>query len=166
MKRQFKIGETQQAIILMRKGDGFYLNAGEGKDAFPCALEPLGHGRYALAVNGVRKTVHIAVAGDQTWVHIDGRACTVTRVDPLDALAATGGRRGGDMATAPMPGTVIAVTVKTGDAVIQGQTLMVIESMKLETAIAAWRDGIVAEVHVTPGQTFPLKAPLVSLSPE
>lgn len=166
MKRQFQIGETTHAVVLMRKSDGFHLNAGKGEDALPCALEPLGHGRYALAVNGARKIVHIAVAGDQTWVHMDGRTCMVTRVDPLDALAAAGGRRGGNVATAPMPGTVIAVTVKVGDAVVQGQTLMVIESMKLETAIAAWRDGVVAEVHVAPGETFPLKAPLVSLSPE
>lgn len=166
MKRQFRIGETTHAIVLMRKSDGFHLNAGEGEDALPCALEPLGHGRYALAVNGARKIVHIAVAGDQSWVHIDGRACMVTRVDPLDALAATGGGRGGNVAAAPMPGTVIAVIVKAGDTVVQGQTLMVIESMKLETVITAWRDGVVAEVHFAPGKAFPLKAPLVSLSPE
>lgn len=166
MKRQFQIGETKHAIVLMRKKDGFHLSAGEGEDALPCALEPLGHGRYALAVNGARKIVHIAVAGDQTWVHIDGHACMVARVDPLDALAAAGGGQGGNVATAPMPGTVIAVAVKAGDAVVQGQTLMVIESMKLETAITAWRDGVVAEVHFTPGKTFPLKAPLVSLVPD
>lgn len=166
MKRQFKIGETTHAVVLTHKSDGFHLRVGEGEGALPCSLEPLGHGRYALAVNGVRKIAHITVAGDQTWAHIDGRACMVTRVDPLDALAAAGGGRGGNVVNAPMPGTVIAAAVKVGDAVVRGQTLMVIESMKLETAIAAWRDGVVAEVHVAPGETFPLKAPLVSLSPE
>ena len=42
---------------------------------------------------------------------------------------------------------------------------MVIESMKLETAIKAWRDGTVAAVHVGVGQTFERGAPLVTLAP-
>jgi biotin carboxyl carrier protein len=48
----------------------------------------------------------------------------------------------------------------------RGQTLMVIESMKMETTIVAWRDGVVGAVHRPLGATFDRKAPLVSLEPE
>ena len=68
-----------------------------------------------------------------------------------------------DIAQAPMPGTVIAVQVKPGESVTRGQTMMVIESMKLETAIVAWRDGVIKTLHVAPGQTFDRAAPLVTL---
>jgi biotin carboxyl carrier protein len=65
-----------------------------------------------------------------------------------------------------MPGVVIAVNVKEGQAVSAGETLMVIESMKLETAIKAWRDGMIAAVHVGLAQTFQRGAPLLTLAPQ
>ena len=71
-----------------------------------------------------------------------------------------------DVVQAPMPGTVIAVKFKAGDPVAKGQTMMLIESMKLETAINAWRDGIIAKVHFGVGQTFDRAASLVSLEPQ
>jgi biotin carboxyl carrier protein len=55
--------------------------------------------------------------------------------------------------------------VKEGQSVTAGETLMVIESMKLETAIKAWRDGAVAAVHVGVGQTFQRGTPLLALAP-
>ena len=65
-----------------------------------------------------------------------------------------------------MPGTVIAVHVTEGQAVARGDTLVVIESMKLETAIKALRDGTIATVHVATGQAFDRGMPLVTLAPE
>ncbi|WP_332776329.1 acetyl/propionyl/methylcrotonyl-CoA carboxylase subunit alpha [Polaromonas sp.] len=53
---------------------------------------------------------------------------------------------------APFNGMVIAVKAAAGGAVSKGDTLLVIESMKLEHALAASRDGIVRSVHVAPGQ--------------
>ena len=69
-----------------------------------------------------------------------------------------------DIAEAPMPGVVIAVNVTEGQAVSAGETLLVIESMKLETAIKAWRDGAVAAVHVGVGQSFQRGALLLTLA--
>ena len=53
--------------------------------------------------------------------------------------------------TATLPGTVLAVYVKAGDAVSKGQSLLVLESMKMENAVTAPMDGIVGEVAVTVG---------------
>jgi len=59
---------------------------------------------------------------------------------------------------------VVAVQIKPGERVTRGQTMMVIESMKLETAIVAWRDGVIETLHVSAGQTFERAAPLVTLA--
>ena len=67
---------------------------------------------------------------------------------------------------APMPGVVVALNVAPGQKIARGETLLVIESMKLETAIKAGRDGIVAAVHFEKGCTFNRGAALVSLQPE
>ena len=58
---------------------------------------------------------------------------------------------GGSLA-APMPGTVLRVLVAPGDRVAAGQTLVLLEAMKMELAVAAPGDGTVAAVHVEPGQ--------------
>ena len=62
-----------------------------------------------------------------------------------------------------MPGVVIAVHVAAGDQVHAGQALMVIESMKLETTLAAPRDARVKAVHHAVGASFALKAALITL---
>ncbi|HEX5442964.1 MAG TPA: biotin/lipoyl-containing protein, partial [Pirellulales bacterium] len=52
---------------------------------------------------------------------------------------------------APMPGMVVNVAIKPGDAVARGQKLLTMEAMKMETTLYAERDGQIAEVLVEPG---------------
>jgi len=129
------------------------------------SLASLGDGEHRLEIDGVAHRAWIAVRGDAIHVHVDGRSWTLESVDELAETSAAGGGAA-DTAEAPMPGTVVRVLVGVGDAVTRGQTLVVIESMKMETAILAWRDGTVAEIHKALGATFDRKAPLVSLEPE
>ncbi len=55
--------------------------------------------------------------------------------------------------SAPMPGVIQAVEVKVGDEVKHGQTVVVLEAMKMKNAIRSPRDGVVSEVLVSVGQT-------------
>ena len=54
---------------------------------------------------------------------------------------------------APLPGTIINVTVKEGDTVTKGQTLLVMEAMKMENNILAESDGTVTSIKVSAGQS-------------
>jgi biotin carboxyl carrier protein len=58
---------------------------------------------------------------------------------------------GGDGVASPIAGTVLEVKCKAGDKVTQGQALLVIEAMKMETAIAAPQAGTIGTVHVAAG---------------
>jgi acetyl-CoA/propionyl-CoA carboxylase biotin carboxyl carrier protein len=60
---------------------------------------------------------------------------------------------GPDAVTVPMQGTIVKVLVAPGDAVRAGQTVCILEAMKMENAISAERDGIVREVHVAAGDS-------------
>ncbi len=73
--------------------------------------------------------------------------------------AATAGRL-----TAPMPGKVVSFAVKSGDAVKAGQTLAVMEAMKMEHTIAAPKDGTVAELLYAPGDQVAEGAELLTLA--
>lgn len=52
---------------------------------------------------------------------------------------------------APMPGTILSVSVKPGDTVKKHQVLMVLEAMKMENEIVSPKDGVVVGVNATPG---------------
>lgn len=79
---------------------------------------------------------------------------------PAAAPAATAA---GEQITAPMPGTILSVKVKQGDAVKAGQILVILEAMKMENEIVAPRDGTVAQVVVAQGASVDTGAPLVVL---
>ncbi|MEO6154944.1 MAG: acetyl-CoA carboxylase biotin carboxyl carrier protein subunit, partial [Thermomonas sp.] len=64
---------------------------------------------------------------------------------------------------APMPGRVVLVQAKPGDAVSAGDVVLVIEAMKMELALKAPRDGVVEEVRVTAGEFVEADAVLATL---
>jgi biotin carboxyl carrier protein len=164
MRQLFAIGEDKIETALVRRGNGFAL-LHRGCE-YPVALRPLKDGAVEIDVAGRIWRAEIASQGDDTFIRLEGECHAVSWVDPLVRLARAGGGSLDDVAQAPMPGTVIAVQVKAGESVARGQTMVVIESMKLETAIVAWRDGVIKILHVSPGQTFDRAAPLVTMEAE
>jgi biotin carboxyl carrier protein len=117
-----------------------------------------------VVVDGNAYWIWVAQHGETAWVHAFGRAWEISLPDPVRQAGA--GQDETEVSIAPMPGTVVDVMVKAGDAVTRGQTLLVIESMKMQTSIAAGRDGIVAEVAVAKGQSFNRGALLARLQAE
>ena len=73
--------------------------------------------------------------------------------------AAAGGA--GNAVTSPLPGVILEVSVKVGDAVKRGQKVMVLEAMKMENVIEATADGTVTAIKVEKGDSVLEGAPLV-----
>ncbi len=128
------------------------------------ALVERGDGAAMVRVDGVEFAVYLAGSDDRRFVHIDGEVYDVAVLDPLFVHAHKGGVSAGLVARAPMPGSVVALPVAEGCAVRAGDTLVIIESMKLEVAIKAERDGTVRQVHCAVGRTFEKGAVLVTLA--
>jgi 3-methylcrotonyl-CoA carboxylase alpha subunit len=116
-----------------------------------------------VVVDGLSAEMTIVTLKEEVLIHAFGRTWRVLVVDPFQR--ALGASEQSDVARAPMPGVAISVMVKPGDAVIDGQPMVIIESMKMQTEICASRAGTVAEVNVRVGETFAQKAPLVTLVP-
>ena len=77
------------------------------------------------------------------------------------AAAAPAVTGAGEAVTAPMPGNILKVNVNVGDAVKEGQCLVVLEAMKMENEIMAPKNGTVTQVVVSKGSTVDTGAPLV-----
>ncbi len=120
-------------------------------------------GETGWHVDDARAGAEVVVTDGQVTVFWgDGYGFDI--VDPLAVAAGVGA--GGAVIEAPMPGLVKAVFVGVGDAVTAGDSLAVLEAMKMEHALTAGRDGIVAEVLVEPGAQVAAGAALIVLEDE
>ncbi|MFF5442466.1 acetyl/propionyl/methylcrotonyl-CoA carboxylase subunit alpha [Streptomyces achromogenes] len=117
--------------------------------------------RVSVTLDGVRHTFRRA--GD--WLGRDGDAWQVRDHDPVAASLNRAAHAGADSLTAPMPGTVTVVKVAVGDEVTAGQSLLVVEAMKMEHVISAPHAGTVAELDVTPGSTVAMDQVLAVIAP-
>ncbi|MEU5630152.1 acetyl/propionyl/methylcrotonyl-CoA carboxylase subunit alpha [Streptomyces rishiriensis] len=119
--------------------------------------------RFVCRLDGV--THAFAALPDGTWLGRDGDAWQVRDHDPVAASLTRGAHAGADSLTAPMPGTVTVVKVAVGDEVAAGQSLLVVEAMKMEHVICAPHAGTVAELDVTPGTTVAMDQVLAVVAP-
>ncbi|MEW5656447.1 biotin carboxylase N-terminal domain-containing protein [Streptomyces cinereoruber] len=114
-----------------------------------------------VVVDGVTHTFHRAGA----WLGRDGDSWHVLDHDPVEAALGGAGRGGADTLAAPMPGTVTVVKVSVGDEVEAGQSLLVVEAMKMEHVISAPHAGTVTELDVTPGTAVAMDQVLAVVTP-
>jgi acetyl/propionyl-CoA carboxylase alpha subunit len=119
-------------------------------------------GRLDLLIDGERVTAYVSSDNAKRWVTVGGRTVLLTKQ--------SGSRRSGQghhhpagELTAPMPGQVRAVNVSEGEAVVKGQTLMVLEAMKMEIRIQATVEGVVKKVHVKQGQAVEREQVLIEV---
>lgn len=164
MQQLFLLGDQEHELGLTRPDASYRLHLGDS--VLTIALDDAGQGRSNLTIDGTVVPTRVAVDGDTIYIHLDGAVHEVRYVDPVTRYASHSGAAAQDVAAAPMPGTVVALHVSPGQPIRRGDLLLVIESMKLEMAIKALRDGIVATVHVQIGQTFDRGAYLVTLLEE
>jgi 3-methylcrotonyl-CoA carboxylase alpha subunit len=140
--------DAHHAVVLERHHDGrMFLGAG-GNERQPFEARARGNDRHDVMLGSQRWLLSVYALGESVSVFAPEGSATVTEVDVL-AHAGEGGE--GGRLTAPMPGKVIALLVKPGEAVKRGQPLAVMEAMKMEHTLAAPADGVVKELRYSVG---------------
>ncbi|MEU0333196.1 acetyl-CoA carboxylase biotin carboxylase subunit [Streptomyces sp. NPDC006193] len=144
-----------------RRPPAFPLRVSEPVTYSPRGEHTVAEDRVTVTLDGVRHAFHRA--GD--WIGRDGDAWHVRDHDPVAASLSRSAHAGADSLTAPMPGTVTVVKVAVGDEVTAGQSLLVVEAMKMEHVISAPHAGTVAELDVTPGTAVAMDQVLAVVAP-
>ncbi|GAA5044291.1 acetyl-CoA carboxylase biotin carboxylase subunit [Streptomyces similanensis] len=143
------------------KPAAFHLRVGDPVRYVPRGVHTVADDTVSVTLDGVRHTFHRAA----DWLGRDGDAWQVRDHDPVAASLTRAAHAGADSLTAPMPGTVTVVKVAVGDEVTAGQSLLVVEAMKMEHVICAPHAGTVAELDVSPGTTVAMDQVLAVIAP-
>ncbi|MGW1141247.1 acetyl-CoA carboxylase biotin carboxylase subunit [Streptomyces zhihengii] len=130
--------------------------------AHPGAARRVGEHAVSVELHGVTHTFHRA----GSWLGRDGDCWQVLDHDPVEASLSGAAHAGADTLAAPMPGTVTVVKVAVGDVVAAGQSLLVVEAMKMEHVIAAPHAGTVTELDVVAGSTVAMDQVLAVVLPD
>lgn len=167
MTYEIEVGGRVRQVAVGRSGGGFVVTV-DGR-AWQVDAVRVGGAMWSLLLSGDDvRSLEVAVAQG-----LEPGQLTVT-VDSVPIPVAVNGRRrwgrkddggsagsGPQRITAPMPGKIARILVKTGEAVYARQPIVVVEAMKMENELRAGRDGTVAEVHAREGQSVDAGALLV-----
>jgi biotin carboxyl carrier protein len=128
----------------------------------------LGPSLYSVITDAQSLQVVIDDVDGRYEVLMAGRLYEAQVLDERALLMAQrrGGLGGGSgEVNAPMPGLIVAVSVNEGDTVVQGQTLVILESMKMQNELKCPTDGTVTSIKVSAGQTVDKNALLLVVEP-
>jgi glutaconyl-CoA/methylmalonyl-CoA decarboxylase subunit gamma len=125
--------------------------------------------KYNIKVNGKQYEVEVELAETQTpsaamTMQAQPRQESTAAVPVREKTAEPAGITGSIKIESPMPGTILKVSVRTGDKVVKAQVLCILEAMKMENEICAPQDGTVASVNVSAGDTVEAGTLLASLN--
>ena len=127
-------------------------------------VTPVAPGVVRVETGGRQESVYVAGPSTNRWAfwnghvfHSDGRS---RHESPRRSGATTAGAQ---VLTAPMPATVLKVLVNSGRTVKKGETLIVLEAMKMELPVRSLDEGTVKAVHCREGELVAANQPLVDL---
>jgi len=153
------VGSVQVTAELEAADEGYRVNVGDSVHFVRATLD---HSSASASVEVDDATFHfgVAVSEDGLWLGREGLAWLFAPELPL-SRGALGSAA--DQVSSPMPGSVTQVPVAVGQAVDEGDVLVVVEAMKMEHALRAPRAGVVASIHAVVGDQVRLGEVLAAL---
>ena len=147
-RRILVVGDEETTVEYARSRDGGVTVNGRRANLTEALVE----------LDGRAVPVQLNRSGDAWWVHGPWGDIEVVERSPFPSTEI---EEASGSLHAPMPGSVVSVEVSVGDAVRKGQTLVVLEAMKMEHPIGCPEDGVVSEIKVSAGEQVERGALLV-----
>lgn len=162
----YQIGNEVKTVRVERTGATFAVTVGDQR--YTVQAKPGASDRLSLVIDGQRMAAVVAT-GEQSdparYVWLGGESWTVQPVTERRRRQGPNQPAVTDHITAPMPGQILELFVMAGATVAQGDPLVVLSAMKMETRIVAPHAGAVATVGCTVGETVQRGQLLVRLTP-
>ncbi|HKG55414.1 MAG TPA: biotin/lipoyl-containing protein [Anaerolineales bacterium] len=161
MKFTFEGNSQTIPVDLMPGGSDWSYRARIGEKTVDVEILQAKDGKLDLLIDGKRTTAYVSSDNAKRWITVNGQ--TFVLIKSLGAKQRGAGHDHASELAAPMPGQVRAVNVSEEESVKKGQTLLVLEAMKMEIRIQAPRDGKVKKLLVKQGQTVEREQVLIEI---
>ena len=173
-RRVVKLGQTEQRLEVAREGDAIKVRMFEGESReksshfLRSAWKPgdlvwtgtVDEHPLAMQVRAILNGFDLAHRGVQVRAFVyTEREAAAARLMPVKVSADTGKKL-----RCPMPGLVVSIGVKAGQQVRAGETLAVVEAMKMENVLRAERDATVSRVLAKPGDSLAVDAVILEFA--
>ena len=152
MKLSYEFSSQPFLVDLMPNGGGKSYRLTIGEKTFDVEILQAKNGKLDLIIDGKHIAAYVSTDSPKRWVTVNGQTFVLTKSTGARKSRGTHPHTAGEL-TAPMPGQVRAVNVSEGDNVTKGQTLLLLEAMKMEIRVQAPRDSVVKKLFVEQGQT-------------
>lgn len=137
-------------VIPDRSGRSFRVYLGEKTN--DVEILQADNGKLELFIDGKQVTAYVTTDNTKRWVTVNGKTLLLVKSSGVRPRGSAHYHAAGDL-TAPMPGQVRAVNVSEGETIKRGQTLLLLEAMKMEIRVQAPQDGVVKRLFVRQGQS-------------
>jgi 3-methylcrotonyl-CoA carboxylase alpha subunit len=159
---RYRYGDEELSVSVLRSREGALLLRMSG-DELEVLVGTTDAGSVVIHQGSRMVSGHCIRTTRGLVVGWKGRSYELVRPELERGRSATGARRSRDEATSPMPGTVVKISVRPGQAVAAREPLAVIEAMKMEHVIEAPHAGVVSEILYEEGDMVPAGTPIVRL---
>ena len=128
----------------------------------------MGHVRKVI-IDGEEFEVDVEIDGESYRATIEGQTFEFmipeSKTSSPRKRGSRGGRKRSGTVSASMPGKVVTVEVSLGDSVEEGQTVLILEAMKMQNEVAAPISGTISAVHCEDGMSVEANVPLIVIEP-
>ncbi|MFO1532555.1 MAG: biotin/lipoyl-containing protein [Thermoplasmatota archaeon] len=161
MRYSFQLGNRLHHVHLIEHGSGpqFVVDG----ETFQPQVQSLGQGRYKVTLDGAM--YDFTVRNGRVLEGPRPLDLEVRRARPVLERSAAAGRKKDGRVKPPMPGKIVEVKVKEGQAVAEGEVLLVLEAMKMQNDLKAPMAGTVRRVLVADGTNVEAGTVLVEIEP-
>lgn len=166
MVYEFQISGETYKIEIDSEGGLYRVNVGNG--FIDVDARHISENCLSLIMGGRSYKVYIASNEKRSYLYVGGHHLCLEETEEAVQIGyakAAGTTTGQQSVSAPMPGTVVTIQVKEGDEVEKNQSLVIVESMKMENALRSPIQGCVKKIHFKDGDLVDAGVPIVELAP-
>jgi biotin carboxyl carrier protein len=160
VKANFDHNDRSFSVELTPSGSSYRVRFGD--ETIDAQILREKDGRLDLLIDGKHVTAYISSDHTRRWVTVHGRTLVLNKSE--SGRRSGGGHHSAGELAAPMPGQIRAVNVNEGDTVQKGQTLLLLEAMKMEIRIQSPQNGVVKKLLVKQGQTVEREQMLIEIA--
>lgn len=148
----FDLPDQDEPKIVQLEGNNNIYTVTVGDNTYQVILRPGQEGVRHLTVAGQQTKAVVAQQKKQFYVALEGQTYTLEQIEGRRTKRRHSDEEAGSQIEASMTGTVLSVEVSPGDTVEKGQTLVILEAMKMELRLAAPRAGTIQKITCQAGE--------------